>query len=244
MGVRPYKLILNWFKELTHVHQHVAHCFNRIDGMLVNLTAHVGQKAKLNNETVVMEIQTTSSSVSDPTGVALISLQYESGLWKLFYVIKSEHLLILITCEWKLEIVIHFARYLYFHWLRAKSLIYRNYDLGMQLWRHIYSHGDYTCPGHVELTCHRRLLHNSGSGKEITKFPRSLRGEKLQTAVMFSPKLWNNNNNNYWIQFSHDSENYQDLCLWNLPNISLQLWPPIIRGTQQQHFPVVVGTSF
>ncbi|KAJ7370752.1 hypothetical protein OS493_030182, partial [Desmophyllum pertusum] len=62
----------------------------RIDGMLVNLTAHVGQKAKLNNETVVMEIQTTSSSVSDPTGVALISLQYESGLTVTAYIRHSQ----------------------------------------------------------------------------------------------------------------------------------------------------------
>ena len=52
----------------------------RIDGRLVNLTAHVGQKMKLNNGTVVLDIQKTFSSQSDETGVMLISLQYESGL--------------------------------------------------------------------------------------------------------------------------------------------------------------------
>ncbi|XP_078343101.1 uncharacterized protein LOC144628871 isoform X1 [Oculina patagonica] len=52
----------------------------RIDGRLVNLTAYVGQKMKLNNGTVVMDIQKTFSSQSDETGIVLISLQYESGL--------------------------------------------------------------------------------------------------------------------------------------------------------------------
>ena len=46
----------------------------------MNITAHVGQKMKLNNGTVVMNIQKTFSSQSDETGVVLISLQYESGL--------------------------------------------------------------------------------------------------------------------------------------------------------------------
>lgn len=54
--------------------------FYRIDGQLVNLTARVGQKMKLDNGTVVMDIQKTFSSQSDETGVVLISLQYESGL--------------------------------------------------------------------------------------------------------------------------------------------------------------------
>ncbi|KAJ7370756.1 hypothetical protein OS493_030186 [Desmophyllum pertusum] len=57
--------------------------------MLVNLTAHVGQKVKLNNGTVVMDIQTTSSS-GDETGVALISLQYESGLTVTAYIRHSQ----------------------------------------------------------------------------------------------------------------------------------------------------------
>ena len=48
----------------------------------MNLTAHVGKKMKLNNGTVVMDIQKTFTSQSDETGVVLISLQYESGLWK------------------------------------------------------------------------------------------------------------------------------------------------------------------
>ena len=52
----------------------------RIDGKLLNVTAHVGQKMKLNNGTVVMDIQKTFSSQSDETGVVLISLQFESGL--------------------------------------------------------------------------------------------------------------------------------------------------------------------
>ena len=60
--------------------------FYRIDGKLVNLTARVGQKMKLDNGTVVMDIQKTFSSQSDETGVVLISLQYESGLFKLLMV--------------------------------------------------------------------------------------------------------------------------------------------------------------
>ena len=60
--------------------QNVCH-FYRIDGKLVNLTAHAGQKIKLANGTVVMDIQKTFSSQSDETGVVLISLQYESGLF-------------------------------------------------------------------------------------------------------------------------------------------------------------------
>ena len=49
----------------------------------MNLTAHAGQKIKLANGTVVMDIQKTFSSQSDETGVVLISLQYESGLFNL-----------------------------------------------------------------------------------------------------------------------------------------------------------------
>ena len=49
----------------------------------MNLTARVGQKMKLDNGTVVMDIQKTFSSQSDETGVVLISLQYESGLFNL-----------------------------------------------------------------------------------------------------------------------------------------------------------------
>ncbi|KAL9960883.1 hypothetical protein ACROYT_G034389 [Oculina patagonica] len=52
----------------------------RIDGRLINLTAYVGQKMKLSNGTVVMDIQKTFSSQSDETGIVLISLQYASGL--------------------------------------------------------------------------------------------------------------------------------------------------------------------
>ena len=62
--------------------QNVCH-FYRIDGKLVNLTARVCQKIKLANGTVVMDIQKTFSSQSDETGVVLISLQYESGLFNL-----------------------------------------------------------------------------------------------------------------------------------------------------------------
>ena len=60
------------------------HCFVRIDGKLVNLTASIVQKMKLANGTVVMDIQKTFSSQSDETGVVLISLQYESGLFNFF----------------------------------------------------------------------------------------------------------------------------------------------------------------
>ena len=49
----------------------------------MNLTVRVGQKMKLDNGTVVMDIQKTFSSQSDETGVVLISLQYESGLFNL-----------------------------------------------------------------------------------------------------------------------------------------------------------------
>ena len=49
----------------------------------MNLTARVGQKMKLDNGTVVIDIQKTFSSKSDETGVVLISLQYESGLFNL-----------------------------------------------------------------------------------------------------------------------------------------------------------------
>lgn len=55
--------------------------FHRIDGKLLNLTARIGQKMKLDNGTVVMDIQKTFNSQSDETGVVLISLQYESGLF-------------------------------------------------------------------------------------------------------------------------------------------------------------------
>jgi len=60
------------------------HSFVRIDGKLVNLTATIGQKMNLANGTVVMDIQKTFSSQSDETGVVLISLQYESGLFNFF----------------------------------------------------------------------------------------------------------------------------------------------------------------
>ncbi len=56
----------------------------RIDGTLVNITARIGQKTMLNNGTVVMDIHRTVSSQSDETGVVLISLQYESGLFLFF----------------------------------------------------------------------------------------------------------------------------------------------------------------
>ena len=52
----------------------------RVDGTLVNISAQVGQKMKLNNGTVVLDIQKTFNSKSDETAVVLISLQYESGL--------------------------------------------------------------------------------------------------------------------------------------------------------------------
>ena len=52
----------------------------------MNLTARVGQKMKLDNGTVVMDIQKTFSSQSDETGVVLISLQYESGLFNFLMV--------------------------------------------------------------------------------------------------------------------------------------------------------------
>ena len=52
----------------------------RIDGRLVNLTAHVGEKMILNNGTVVLDFQRTFSSESDETAVVLISMQFESGL--------------------------------------------------------------------------------------------------------------------------------------------------------------------
>ena len=50
----------------------------------MNLTATIGQKMNLANGTVVMDIQKTFSSQSDETGVVLISLQYESGLFNFF----------------------------------------------------------------------------------------------------------------------------------------------------------------
>ena len=55
-------------------------CFYRIDGTLVNITAHIGKKMKLNNGTAVMDIQKTFSSELDESGIVLISLQFESGL--------------------------------------------------------------------------------------------------------------------------------------------------------------------
>lgn len=62
--------------------------FYRIDGTLVNITVHVGEKMKLYNGTVVMDIQKSFSSELDESGVVLISLQFESGLLRSF---KLEH---------------------------------------------------------------------------------------------------------------------------------------------------------
>lgn len=53
--------------------------FSRIDGTLVNVTAYIGKKMKLDNGTIVMDIQKTFSSSFDESGVVLISLQFESG---------------------------------------------------------------------------------------------------------------------------------------------------------------------
>ena len=46
----------------------------------MNVTAHIGKKMKLNNGTVVMDIQKAFSSELDESGIVLISLQFESGL--------------------------------------------------------------------------------------------------------------------------------------------------------------------
>lgn len=48
----------------------------------MNVTAHIGKKMKLNNGTVVMDIQKAFSSELDESGIVLISLQFESGLLK------------------------------------------------------------------------------------------------------------------------------------------------------------------
>ena len=77
------------FKVLNSLDEHVLLLFYRIDGKLVNLTARVGQKMKLDNGTVVMDIQKTFSSQSDETGVVLISLQYESGLFNVLVLYKE-----------------------------------------------------------------------------------------------------------------------------------------------------------
>lgn len=82
----PPILYYTRFKVLPSFHEHVLLLFYRIDGKLVNLTARVGQKMKLANGTVVMDIQKTFSSQSDETGVVLISLQYESGLFNFLMV--------------------------------------------------------------------------------------------------------------------------------------------------------------
>ena len=58
---------------------------SRVDGTLVNISAQVGQKVKLNNGTVVLDIQRTFNSKSDETAVVLISLQYESGVCVFFF---------------------------------------------------------------------------------------------------------------------------------------------------------------
>ena len=47
----------------------------------MNITAHIGKKMKLDNGTVVLDIQRTFSSELDESGVVLISLQFESGLY-------------------------------------------------------------------------------------------------------------------------------------------------------------------
>lgn len=53
----------------------------RIDGGLMNVTSLIGNKVKLNNGTVVLDIQKTStSSKPEEARVVLFSVQYESGL--------------------------------------------------------------------------------------------------------------------------------------------------------------------
>lgn len=48
----------------------------------MNVSAHIGKKMKINNGTVVMDIQKAFSSELDESGIVLISLQFESGLLK------------------------------------------------------------------------------------------------------------------------------------------------------------------
>ncbi|XP_068732633.1 uncharacterized protein [Montipora capricornis] len=52
----------------------------RIDGELVNISAHTGQKMRLDNGSVIMEMQKAFSNSSEEAAVMLVSLQFESGL--------------------------------------------------------------------------------------------------------------------------------------------------------------------
>ena len=70
----------------------------------MNITAHIGKKMKLDNGTAVLDIQRTFSSELDESGVVLISLQFESGLWT------SSILLLSISCNSRLSSRITFKR--------------------------------------------------------------------------------------------------------------------------------------
>lgn len=52
---------------------------SRNNGILVNITAHIGKKMKLDNGTVDMDIAKIFGSKLDDAGVVLISLQFDSG---------------------------------------------------------------------------------------------------------------------------------------------------------------------
>ena len=68
----------------------------------MNLTAHIGKKMKLDNGTVIMDLQKAFSSELDESGIVLISLQFESGLWsslriKLLLLVTGVHSVIMIS---------------------------------------------------------------------------------------------------------------------------------------------------
>ena len=48
----------------------------------MNIAPHIGKKMKLDNGSVIMDLQKAFSSELDESGIVLISLQFKSGLFR------------------------------------------------------------------------------------------------------------------------------------------------------------------
>ena len=58
--------------------------FNRIDGMLINITNNSSKPIDINNGTVLLDRQRRFTFEAEENSVALISLQYDAGEYAIY----------------------------------------------------------------------------------------------------------------------------------------------------------------
>ena len=58
--------------------------FNRIDGMLINITSNTSKPIDVNNGTVLLDRQRRFTFEAEENSVALISMQYDTGEYTIY----------------------------------------------------------------------------------------------------------------------------------------------------------------